>query len=44
MEKRATQLGSTRKSFPYKPSNQTPIVPSQPSLITKAKNQVKNHT
>jgi len=37
MEKQA-QPGSTRKSCPYKPNNQTPQVPSQPSPTTKAKN------
>ena len=39
MEKRATQHDSMRKSFPYKPKNQTPKVPSQPSPTTKAKSQ-----
>ena len=44
MEKRAIQPNSTRRSFPYKPNDLTPRVPSQPSPIIKAKNQLKNHT
>jgi len=44
MEKKTTQPDSMGKSFPYKSNNQTRKVPSQSSLATKAKNQVKNHT
>jgi len=44
MEKRATQPDSMRKSVPWKRNSRTLNGPSQPSRISKAKNQVKNHT
>jgi len=44
IDNRITQLETTKKSFPYKPNNPTPKVPSQPLPPTKAKNQVKNYT
>ena len=39
MKKRTIQPDNMRKSFSYK---LTPLIPSKPSLITQAKNQVKH--